>query len=722
MKKLFTIFFMALLVSAQAQFDDGAIAPDFTATDINGNVWNLYDLLDEGKTVVIDISATWCGPCWSYHESGALDDVYSLYGPDGTDEMMVFWFEGDASTNLDCIYDLPGCNSSTMGDWTDGVDYPIIDDDDIANLYEISYYPTIYHICANRFITNVPQSSAAEIYAMNDDCAVASGVNNASIVNYEGVEGEFCGAVNFEPLVQVQNLGTGNLTSATIELSINSIVEETYNWTGDLGTFGLVDITFASLSITENSTINVDITLVNGVADDDDSNNSINTDLSVATSTSDNVLTLEITTDNYPGETTWEVSNELGNVLYSGGPYSDVTTTLSESITLPSDGCYSFIIYDSYGDGLTDGGSGTFNIIDSQGNTVVAGTGDFGYQGNFAISIEGSVAMDDVGSIVNYSGEEGDICNEFTYSPVITVQNQGANNMTSAVIEVSNGTSIILTQNWSGEIASSSFEEIVLDEITISEPTILTFSLVEVNGVTVTDPSLSEVIAEFFQNSTESTTWSLELQTDAWAEELYWQITNSNGDVLFYGGNEDVGADGGGTGLADPGAPGAFASSELIELDFELPNSSDCYDFLLVDSYGDGMVDGGGGYLLITGENGETIIDNDYTNDNFEADHTLIVVNPPVSVDEFENITSFNIYPNPAKDKLNIRFDLQNAMDMKMEIFNVQGQSLFVLNEGAFTSGTHQMSIDISDFTKGVYYLKISNDTQNLTTRFIVID
>jgi hypothetical protein len=32
-----------------AQLPDGSIAPDFTATDIDGVEHNLYDLLDEGK-------------------------------------------------------------------------------------------------------------------------------------------------------------------------------------------------------------------------------------------------------------------------------------------------------------------------------------------------------------------------------------------------------------------------------------------------------------------------------------------------------------------------------------------------------------------------------------------------------------------------------------------------------------------------------------------------
>jgi len=93
-------------------------------------------------------------------------------------------------------------------------------------------------------------------------------------------------------------------------------------------------------------------------------------------SCTDNILNLEVRTDNYPGETTWEVKNSAGVVLYAGGPYATPNTLNNIELCLPTE-CYTFTIHDSYGDGICCSyGSGYYNI--KQGTTILTSGGQFG--------------------------------------------------------------------------------------------------------------------------------------------------------------------------------------------------------------------------------------------------------------------------------------------------------------------------------------------------------
>lgn len=90
----------------------------------------------------------------------------------------------------------------------------------------------------------------------------------------------------------------------------------------------------------------------------------------------DTEVTVTILTDNYPGETTWEVRNSGGTVVGSGGPYSATGTTYTTDLCL-ADGCYDFIINDSYGDGICCAyGTGSYTV--TAGGSNVASGGAFG--------------------------------------------------------------------------------------------------------------------------------------------------------------------------------------------------------------------------------------------------------------------------------------------------------------------------------------------------------
>ena len=289
MKKITTsLFLIALFLFsgkfASAQLANGCIAPDFTATDINGNSWHLYDLLDQGKTVFIDISATWCGPCWNYHNSGNLENLYNQYGPNGTNELMVFFVEGDAATT---IADLHGTGTNTQGDWVTGTPYPIIDDANIANAYQISYFPTIYMVTPDRICRENSQITTAQHYAAMTQKRILSIATADAGVDFGcGQNASLASCTGVNMTVRLFNYSTIALTSATLTVTVDGVTQQTIPWTGSLNTYQYTDVNITNVTGTPGAkTAVITITGANGGADTRSTNNTSNVPFTIYSTT-----------------------------------------------------------------------------------------------------------------------------------------------------------------------------------------------------------------------------------------------------------------------------------------------------------------------------------------------------------------------------------------------------------------------------------------------------
>lgn len=170
------LFSTAILSSVNAfgQVPNGSTAPDFTLTDYYGTTHNLYEYLDAGKTVFVEIFAAHCPTCWAYHQTHRLKNIYEQYGPDGTDELMVLALEYD-QWNDSLAFTGNHEPWVTAGDWLTGTPYPIFNVEDpdrgVFIDYNVNYYPVIYRVCPNRILEMVFTSETeAELYQKVQDC------------------------------------------------------------------------------------------------------------------------------------------------------------------------------------------------------------------------------------------------------------------------------------------------------------------------------------------------------------------------------------------------------------------------------------------------------------------------------------------------------------------------------------------------------------------------
>jgi len=74
------------------------------------------------------------------------------------------------------------------------------------------------------------------------------------------------------------------------------------------------------------------------------------------------IVSVEILTDDYPSETTWTVTDNMGVLKGSGGPYAN-TGTLYTAVVCVEDENVSFQVSDSFGDGICCGwGQGSYKV------------------------------------------------------------------------------------------------------------------------------------------------------------------------------------------------------------------------------------------------------------------------------------------------------------------------------------------------------------------------
>jgi len=402
-----TIVFSVLLTTVSyGQLEDGVLLPaGMVLTDINGNSHDLDALLSSGKALFIEVSATGCVPCWNFHQTHILNDLFTQYGPSGTDEVRVFWIEGDTATTS---ADILGTTSGSQGDWTLGTTYPIVDDAAASNQLQIGFFSTLYMICPSRRVWHISPSEVLAFWTVEKHIANARACNNpidAVMGSFSG-ETSTCGTI--APLVlEIQNKGVTTLTDATINATIDGNVIATTNWTGALEQFQKASVSFGSAEITQDS--NISFTVTSDGTDANNSDNTANAELFLAPIEPTSQVTVKIITDRFGSETTWIIHRPSNTILASGGPYSDLPANGVQVqdeviVNIPANGCYKFEVLDSYGDGMFGPfGEGSFELVDQNGVVLISG-GEFDNIYSKRFNETGIVSINDLNS-----GNEFDI-------------------------------------------------------------------------------------------------------------------------------------------------------------------------------------------------------------------------------------------------------------------------------------------------------------------------
>ena len=189
-----------------------------------------------------------------------------------------------------------------------------------------------------------------------------------------------CGDTTITPSVSLTNYGFNPITVAEMTWQINDGDIQTINFNGTLSQNQTQTFTLDPIDLTDGSYIfNASLISVNGVIDQNTQNNEAATSFDIGGNEYlTQQITLELLTDDYAEETSWEF-REIGGAVLDSGSYnqSDDNTTFIETFGVVQDNCYEFEIFDSFGDGICcEFGEGFYTLTTDSADVIIDG-GEF---------------------------------------------------------------------------------------------------------------------------------------------------------------------------------------------------------------------------------------------------------------------------------------------------------------------------------------------------------
>ena len=342
------------LQAGSGGFESACYDPDLGCVDVScgGGSWQeevSWTISDQDGNEMLSGGAPYSGllgeDCNT--DLGCTDELANNYNPNAT--------EDDSS----CTYDVVICNSEndcscdngsilrlsvlTPPFWASQVSWEILDNqDDIV----LSIAPNEYSNMQNtefEYFMCFPYSCDTYSFSSNGNSN-----HNATFYFTEVINNEF--ENEFETISNSSN-SSFNFNLPSMICGCTDTIAENYdlNATIDDGS-----CEYPLTGCTDSLALNYDDT-----ADIDDG--SCDYPLECAEGT--NMVLMELQTDPYPEETSWNLITVEGDTLAVFDGFEEGNTLYSDSVCVPDDIDITFNIYDTYGDGLTSGaGNGQFNL------------------------------------------------------------------------------------------------------------------------------------------------------------------------------------------------------------------------------------------------------------------------------------------------------------------------------------------------------------------------
>jgi lysyl endopeptidase len=275
-------------------------------------------------------------------------------------------------------------------------------------------------------------------------------------------------------------------------------------------------------------------------------------------------------------------------------------------------------------------------------------------------------------------------------NPTFQLANQGSENLTTCTInyQVNNGT--IQVFNWSGNLEQGENEIVALPTIVAANGNnTLTIWVSNPNGESDGNETNNETTLTFTAIAGTAYDVNILINFDSYPQETSWELINSNNQVLFSGNEYDQQPDG-------------------STMNIGVCLSEGCYEFVMMDSAGDGLCCGyGNGEYVVTDQFGQVVADGA----DFDSEEITEFCISATNIDATAE-ASFEIYPNPASTDLRV---ISADVITTLQLIDMTGRIVIDLNPNSTIA-----TPDVSGCVDGIYTIRISTLSGSYSSKLMV--
>ena len=282
--------------------------------------------------------------------------------------------------------------------------------------------------------------------------------------------------------------------------------------------------------------------------------------------------------------------------------------------------------------------------------------------------------------------------------PYISVFGVGETPVTTMDIEYSSSLTPAQTFTWTGNLGLEQYKKIQLPNVlaNVGSATQVSAKILSINGTAIEDEAKTASVTKKAAAEGNGDKLKIIIKTDQYASEAAWKLYGPDGSIIkqkSYTGNASV------------------KDTVIVDL-----TETGCYVYEVTDDFGDGgtkhQVYDGSGLRLVNGTASSygTI-----------AQYDMKILSL-VGLEEAEGvILQTLVYPNPAKDRVNLEISMLQATKANISVVDMLGREVIKLGDVSLASGNNLVEINTSALSSGAYFVKImSND--GITSKKISIN